>query len=114
MYQLIRFILSRTIRFVNMGIEVEQWDTVIAELVRVAKPGALIELIEGDVERYRVGPCIKDFDTRLAEVLRGRNMDPFACRNLDKLLIKHGLINVKKTFISSPAGEWAGKVSMLC
>lgn len=100
-------------RFVNMGIEVEQWDTVIRELFRVAKPGAWIELVEADVERYRVGPCTRDFDTKLAEVLRGRNMDPFASRNLDKLLIKHGLINVKRTFISSPAGEWAGKLGQL-
>ncbi|KAH8547850.1 S-adenosyl-L-methionine-dependent methyltransferase [Umbelopsis sp. PMI_123] len=100
-------------RFVNMGIEAEQWDTVIAELVRVAKPGAWIELVESDVERYRVGPCIKDFDRRLVEVLQARNMDPFACRNLDKLLIKHGLLGVKQTFISSPAGQWAGKLGQL-
>lgn len=98
-------------RFVNMGIEIEQWDTVIAEFVRVAKPGAWIELVESDIERYRVGPCIADFDRRLIETLHVRHMDPFASRNLHLLLAKHGLINVKKTFISSPAGEWAGKVS---
>jgi len=100
-------------RYVNMGIEVEQWDTVIKELVRVAKPGAWIELVESDIERYRVGPCIADFDRRLVETLRVRNMDPFASRNLDKLLSKHGLINVRKKFISSPAGEWAGKLGQL-
>jgi hypothetical protein len=93
-----------------MGIEVEQWDIVLDELVRVAKPGAYIELVESDIERYRVGPCIADFDKQLSESLKARNMDPFVARRLDQLLIKHGLINVKKRFISSPAGEWAGKV----
>src|ERR1700709_1971224 len=92
-----------------MGIEIEQWATVIKELVRVAKPGGYIELVECDVERYRIGPCIADFDRRLIETLGVRKMDPFVSRKLDKLLSRHGLFSVKQTFISCPAGEWAGK-----
>ncbi|KAJ2964658.1 hypothetical protein NQZ79_g542 [Umbelopsis isabellina] len=100
-------------RFIQMGIEEEQWDIVLEELVRVAKPGAYIELVESDLERYRVGPCIANFDKQLTESLKARNMDPYVARRLDQLLIKHGLMNVKKRFISSPAGDWAGKLGQL-
>lgn len=40
-------------------------------------------------------------------------MDPLSARKLDTLLVDAGLINVRKTFVSFPGGDWAGRLGQL-
>ncbi|RUP43443.1 hypothetical protein BC936DRAFT_137180 [Jimgerdemannia flammicorona] len=63
---------------------------------------------QGARRRMRGGVVVYDVNT-----LQARGVDPFISRKLDTLLVDAGLVNVKKTFVSFPGGEWAGKLGQL-
>ncbi|KAI8391346.1 uncharacterized protein BYT42DRAFT_556542 [Radiomyces spectabilis] len=101
-------------RFISKGVEVDQWGPLIAELVRVLKPGGWIELVEGDTELHRAGPMTRQHHERLIELVESRCLDPNAGRRLGERLRNHGgLSNIATTFISCPGGLWAGKLGQL-
>lgn len=84
----------------------------IADLVRVLKPGGWIELIEVDTEIHRPGPTTKEYNQRLISVMKSRKLDPRAGPLLRERLEQTGqLTHITTTFISCPGGLWAGKVS---
>ncbi|RUS21060.1 hypothetical protein BC937DRAFT_93745, partial [Endogone sp. FLAS-F59071] len=88
------------------------WDRAIIELLRIAKPGGMVELIESNIKLERPPPSFKWFtDTPMFDsqatylinfthpVTNGalaRGIDTsYATDHLEALLVKGGLANVK-------------------
>ncbi|RUS29608.1 hypothetical protein BC938DRAFT_480453 [Jimgerdemannia flammicorona] len=86
---------------------IAQWGEGIGELPR-PRERSIEEGRQGARRRMRGGVMVYDVNT-----LQARGVDPFISRKLDTLLVDAGLVNVKKTFVSFPGGEWAGKLGQL-
>ncbi|KAI9010354.1 hypothetical protein CLU79DRAFT_722930 [Phycomyces nitens] len=101
-------------RGVALGVEESKWAPLIAELVRVLKPGGWVELVEADSEMHRVGPITHKYNQFLLDLMASCQMDPRAGQRLKEKLIDHGgLVNTTTKFISCPGGQWAGKLGQL-
>lgn len=101
-------------RFVGLGIPTEKWTDVIADLVRLLKPGGWIELTEADAEIHQAGPTFREYNEQFVKVLQERNLDPAAGKTLkERLEATNKLTNITSSFISCPGGVWAGKLGQL-
>ncbi|KAL0080404.1 hypothetical protein J3Q64DRAFT_1701745 [Phycomyces blakesleeanus] len=101
-------------RGVALGVEESKWAPLIAELVRVLKPGGWIELVEADSKMHRVGPITQEYNQHLLDLMASCQMDPRAGQRLKEKLVDHGgLMNTTTKFISCPGGQWAGKLGQL-
>ncbi|KAI8342622.1 S-adenosyl-L-methionine-dependent methyltransferase [Chlamydoabsidia padenii] len=101
-------------RFMGQGIELEQWDVLLKDIIRVLKPGGWVELVEMDLELHRAGPITKTYNGYLMSLMTTRQLDPHSGRRLkERFDQREELINVNSTFISCPGGQWAGKLGQL-
>ncbi|CAO3592229.1 unnamed protein product [Absidia cylindrospora] len=101
-------------RFMSQGIEVEQWDPLLKDIIRVLKPGGWVEVVEVDLKLHRTGPITKIYNDHLMSLMTSRQMDPHSGQRLKERFGKREeLINVNSTFISCPGGQWAGKLGQL-
>ncbi|KAI7867636.1 S-adenosyl-L-methionine-dependent methyltransferase [Spinellus fusiger] len=101
-------------RGVAQGVKESQWAPLIADLVRVLKPGGWIELVETDSEMHRVGPITREFNQHLRDLMTCSLMDPHAGPRLnERLTANNDLSHITTTFISCPGGQWAGKLGQL-
>jgi len=100
-------------RFMIFGYPAKDWPFVIQELVRVTKPGGIIELTEMPVVSNANGPEL----TKLLEVLEqgctARGLDTKAAKKLESMLLEAGLQDVKACHASIPVGAWGAKVGQL-
>ncbi|KAG0029348.1 hypothetical protein BGZ82_007990 [Podila clonocystis] len=100
-------------RFMIMGYPAKSWPFIIQELVRVTKPGGIIELTEIPVVSNANGPEL----TRVMEILEqgclAKGLDTKVARKLDGLLQQAGLEEVKACHASIPVGAWGAKVGQL-
>lgn len=95
----------------GQGIELEQWDALLKDIIRVLKPGGWIEVVEVDLELHRAGPITKMYNGYLMSLMKSRHLDPHSGRRLkERFDQRDELININTTFISCPGGQWAGKV----
>ncbi|KAL0139208.1 hypothetical protein V8B55DRAFT_1521864 [Mucor lusitanicus] len=86
---------------------VKQRLRVMAELVRVTKPGGYIELLEIDYNTHNLGPNGRKWERDLIEATRlKRQMEPRIARHLPDLLKTVGLIDVSSKLVSIPLGSW--------
>ncbi|HZU17838.1 MAG TPA: methyltransferase domain-containing protein, partial [Candidatus Dormibacteraeota bacterium] len=99
-------------RLLVSGIPLGQWPRVVAELVRVTRPGGWVELVEPMMETRRTGPATE----RLWEFLRnvagplGLDTTGVVFRSLDGYLRQAGLEAVTRHECELPVGEWGGRV----
>ncbi|KAF9579980.1 hypothetical protein BGW38_003544 [Lunasporangiospora selenospora] len=100
-------------RFMIMSYQAKDWPFVLQELIRVTKPGGIIELTEMPIVSNANGPEL----TRMMEILeRGcqeRGMDTKVAKKLDALLKEAGLEDVNECHASIPVGAWGAKVGKL-
>ncbi|KAI8613533.1 S-adenosyl-L-methionine-dependent methyltransferase [Chytriomyces sp. MP71] len=105
-------------RMIFTGVPKAKWVAVIDELVRVAKPGAWIELVELDMKTYNAGPIDKMFADAVSAVMEKRGLDSIAGSNLMSYVSQFNAIsndsgiqltNVTTKVVSSPKG-WNGQV----
>ncbi|KAF9362239.1 hypothetical protein BGX34_006540 [Mortierella sp. NVP85] len=100
-------------RFMIFAYPAQDWPFIIQELVRVTKPGGIIELTEMPIMSNANGPEL----TKLLEVLEegcsAKGLDSKAAQKLDTLLRDAGLTEVKFCHASIPVGAWGAKVGQL-
>ncbi|CAO0795362.1 unnamed protein product [Mucor circinelloides] len=94
-------------RLVTAAFTTADWKRVMAELVRVTKPGGYIELLEIDYNTHNLGPNGRKWERELLEAARlKRQMEPRIARHLADLLKTVGLIEVSSKLVSIPLGSW--------
>ncbi len=99
-------------RFLVAGIPVSAWPGVVAELVRVTRPGGWIELVDSATDLRRTGPAT----TRLFDLLRplgeaaGLDTTSVTFRSLDDYLRRSGVERITRREEALPVGEWGGRI----
>jgi SAM-dependent methyltransferase len=102
-------------RLLMSGVPVRSWATVVADLVRVTRPGGWIELVEGMPWIDQAGPATErlcDLLCRLAR-LRGLDSTGIVFRSLGKYLARAGATDIHVQKFAVPIGSWAGQTGVL-
>ncbi|KAJ3093230.1 hypothetical protein HK100_006748, partial [Physocladia obscura] len=105
-------------RFLVLGLAKDKFHLAIRELMRVAKPGGWIELVELDIKGYRSGPMAEKIQSALHEIMKSRNLDLFAGANLHNYLLKatHNnsirVANARRKTVSLPI-NWGGPLGTM-
>lgn len=102
-------------RLLVTGLPLNAWPDVVADLVRVARPGAWIELVEAGSDIEPSGPATRrlfELTTRLAASF-DLDTSGVVVRSLDDYLRLAGAERVVRRSIAVPVGEWGGRVGSL-
>ncbi len=102
-------------RLLVAGIPVVCWPTVVADLVRVTRPGGWVELVEPDAVIQPAGPSTARLFELLMRLTRSRDLDStgIVFRSLDEYLRRAGSVDVERRPMEIPIGEWGGRVGSL-
>ncbi len=102
-------------RLLQSGVPLESWSGVVAELVRVTRPGGWIELVEVENQMKGAGPATTRLLELLLELARSRRLDGSGVlfRELDQYLRHAGLVDVQRREVDVPLGEWGGRIGSL-
>ncbi|KAF9274011.1 hypothetical protein BGZ68_001004 [Mortierella alpina] len=100
-------------RFMIMGYLAKDWPFVIKELVRVTKPGGIIELTEIPLISNANGPELARLLAILEQGCIAKGLDTKVAKKLDGMLREAGLLDVKACHASIPVGAWGAKVGQL-
>ncbi len=103
-------------RLLIWGIPVGAWPEVVAELVRVTRPGGWVELVEISVRPGRIGPATDRLFGLVLDQLAGPlglDTEGVVFRSLDRYLREAGLERVARRRHSLPVGGWGGRVGSL-
>ena len=102
-------------RFLFSGVPVKSWPDVVTDLVRVARPGGWVELVEGATELQPTSPATE----RLAELFRtlntsmGLDSTGVVFKSLDGYLKGAGMSEVERHTVALPVGEWGGRIGSM-
>jgi SAM-dependent methyltransferase len=101
-------------RLLVTGVPVASWQAVVADLVRVTRPGGWVELVE-PLRPDQGGPATKRLLTLTSEMAASLGLDTTTVvfDSLDRYLRLAGLVGVVRRQISVPIGRWGGKVGSL-
>jgi SAM-dependent methyltransferase len=97
------------------AIPLPSWDAEMADLIRVAAPGAWVELVEAFTAVEPSGPATQrmvDLTRQVGKEL-GVDMDAVVVGALGDHLRQAGLVDVDQRTASLPIGEWGGRVGSL-
>ncbi|KAJ3126731.1 hypothetical protein HK098_007187 [Nowakowskiella sp. JEL0407] len=95
-------------RLMVLSIPSDKWDHVVAELIRVLKPGGYLEFCEPDFECLRMGPKFFELAKALNEALAIRGVNPNIAYELGDKIKSAGLQLISEHTCSFPIG-WGGK-----
>lgn len=97
------------------GVPVKSWQMVVQDLVRVARPGGWVELVECPPWFESAGPVTTRLCGLLQQVVRARGLDSVGIvfEGLDDHLRRAGLVDVGKRVVDLAVGEWGGRVGSL-
>ncbi|RGB41123.1 S-adenosyl-L-methionine-dependent methyltransferase [Rhizophagus diaphanus] len=87
--------------------------TLYNELIRVLKPGGWIEIMEHDNEIINPSPTMKFFCSSYQALLRQRGINVYLCREIPKILDRHGFINIHNEEKITYHGEKNGTICEL-
>ncbi|KAG0288903.1 hypothetical protein BGZ98_004062, partial [Dissophora globulifera] len=100
-------------RFMIFAYPAKDWPFIVQELVRVTKPGGIVELTEMPVASNANGPEL----TRVLEILEqgctAKGLDTKVAKKLDVLLRDAGMEQIRACHASIPVGAWGAKVGQL-
>ena len=103
-------------RLLFLGIPGDSWPAVVRDLLRVARPGGWVELVEGPIMRFdNAGPAIERLREVALEVVGARGLDTSGAvyDSLDAYLRDAGAVDVHRREVELPVGEWGGPVGSL-
>ncbi|ORZ25885.1 S-adenosyl-L-methionine-dependent methyltransferase [Absidia repens] len=85
----------------------KEWDHIMAENIRVLKPGGYIEWVECDVMHHRPGPIQQAFDQYIEQEWTSKMMDFYYTTTFDQLIENTGQLDLKNHMTwDIPIGEW--------
>jgi SAM-dependent methyltransferase len=99
-------------RLLVVGVPLAAWPAAVAELVRVARPGGWVELVEPMLRARRAGPAMARFTELALGLAAARGLDSHRTvfDSLDGLLRDAGLTAVVRREVPVPVGRWGGRV----
>jgi ubiquinone/menaquinone biosynthesis C-methylase UbiE len=99
-------------RLLVTGVPLVAWPGLIAEVVRVTRPGGWVELIEVPIEIERAGPAAQRLVVLTRELTEALGLDTTGVvyGALDQYLRDAGLVNVERREVSLPVGRWGGQI----
>jgi SAM-dependent methyltransferase len=102
-------------RYLVLGVPVASWPAVVADLVRVTRPGGWVELAEAPLEVDGAGPATERLFslTRELSASLGLDLHRVVFSSLDGYLRGAGLEEVERREISLPIGRWGGEIGSL-
>lgn len=102
-------------RLLVTGVPVTSWPAVVADFVRVTRPGGWVELVEPPLALEQAGPATErllGFTTGISAAL-GLDTTRVVFDSLDGYLRQAGLAGVVRRQISMPIGRWGGQIGSL-
>lgn len=102
-------------RLMVTGVPLAVWPELVADLARVARPGAWIELVEPMMTFERIGPATVRLCQLAMDIARPLGLDTTSVvfGALDSYLRDAGLENVTRCQLTVPIGHWEGDVGSL-
>jgi SAM-dependent methyltransferase len=103
-------------RLLFLALPLASWGPVVADLVRVTRPGGWIEVVEPSVFRLTgAGPAIGRLRALAVRAMAARGLDTTSVvfDSLDRYLQGAGLVEVTRREVTLPIGEWGGCVGAL-
>jgi SAM-dependent methyltransferase len=102
-------------RLLMSGVPVRSWAAVVADLVRVTRPGGWIELVEGMPWIDQAGPATERLCDLLCQLARLRGLDStgIVFRSVGRYLGGAGATEVHVEKFVVPIGSWAGQTGVL-
>ncbi len=99
-------------RYLVSGIPLAEWPRVVAELVRVTRPGGWVELGEPTIRLHRIGTVTDRLQRMFLELAGSLGLDTgdAVYGALDRYLREAGLEEVTRRELELPVGEWGGRV----
>jgi SAM-dependent methyltransferase len=88
------------------------WHQVVNELVRVTRPGGIVELVEPDCIFQNAGPSCTQLQNWIITACQKCGIDPTEIRQIETYLRVVRLINIKAEVVSLPIGQWGGRLGM--
>lgn len=99
-------------RLLIFAIPQEAWPKVVAELVRVTRPGGWIELVETGPQQNG-GPAMDLLVQWITEASQRRGVNPLIGPRVSEFLSGAGAANVNKRDIGLPVGEAGGRIGKM-
>ena len=96
-------------RSLGCVIPATRWLHVVNELVRVTRPGGMVELVESDSTFQNAGPACSQVQQWIVAACQKRSIDPLETRQIGAYLQVAGLENVKAETFTLPVGQWGGR-----
>ncbi len=100
-------------RLLGAAIPAYAWPGLIRELLRIARPGALIELMEVGATFYSPGPVTRRLSDWLQTVAWRLQIDLSLLDKLEVLLQRLGLRDLRKRSVGLPLGVSGGRMGRL-
>jgi SAM-dependent methyltransferase len=100
-------------RFLVLALPAKQWPFVIAELVRVTRPGGYIELVEGGGTFLQIGPATTQLKQWWEVASTRIGIDVSLMVQLPRLLHQGGLQHIRHWTYRVPVGEAGGRVGKM-
>lgn len=102
-------------RLLVAGIPLAAWPGVVADLVRVTRPGGWVELVEVQWEIEGAGPATRQLSALMMELTAAMGLDTSGrvFHGLQDFLQDAGLVNVERREVGVPVGLWGGQVGSL-
>jgi SAM-dependent methyltransferase len=99
-------------RLLISGVPVREWRPVVADLVRVTRPGGWIELVESMPGMEPEGPATRRLYDLLRQLGRSAGLDTLGhvFGSLERYLVLAGVESTQDRILPLPIGEWAGSV----
>ena len=95
-------------RLMLMSIPEFKWSDVLGEIVKIARPGAWIELVEVGCTIWPQGPATQKWYGWIREICKNYSQDADMPVQLAKMAKKTGINNVHEFLYDIPIGTWAG------
>src|SRR5215472_1090787 len=100
------------------GVPLKHWSAEVAGLMRVARPGGWVELLESAPHLNPEGPATRRLWDMFRQLGRTTGLDTLGTvpNSLDRYLTAAGAVGVKAHTIILPVGEWGDRMGawMLC
>ena len=102
-------------RLLVTGVPVASWPAVVAEFVRVTRPGGWVELVEPPLALEEAGPATERLLALTTGISAALGLDTtrVVFDSLDDYLRQAGLVGVERRHLSMPIGRWGGQIGSL-
>jgi ubiquinone/menaquinone biosynthesis C-methylase UbiE len=100
-------------RLLVAAIPAARWPSVVAELLRVTRPGGWVELLEAESRLPNAGPGLQTSIRWMTSLAGRRGIDPASASQIGGFLQQAGAQHIASRMIALPVGERAGRLGAM-